>query len=143
LECTPKLIQETKPKNQRKEKESMRKSPERYVPEFKLGLVRRLLAGEVPAAVAQETGVPRRLLYHWRDQYREHGPDGLKAFGRPRKARAPQAAASSIGASKRIAELERKVGHQELVIDFFEAALHRLEDKSAASKHAGGKKCTR
>lgn len=44
----------------------MRKSPERYTPEFKLGLVKRLLAGEVPMAVAQETGVPRRL-YQWRD----------------------------------------------------------------------------
>jgi transposase-like protein len=142
MECTPKLIQKTKPKNQRKGKEWMRKSPERYTPELKLGLVRRLLAGEVPATVAQETGVPRRLLYHWRDQYREHGPDGLKPFGRPRKRRAPQATASSIGGSKRIAELERKVGHQELVIDFFEAALHRFEDKSIDNKHAGGKKCT-
>lgn len=121
----------------------MRKSPERYVPEFKMGLVQRLLAGETPATVAQETGVRRRrLLYHWRDQYREHGPDGLKPFGRPRKAWVARAAASSTASSKRIAELERKVGHQELVIDFFEAALHRLEDKGPAKKHAGEKKCT-
>ena len=89
-----------------RERERERKSPERYAPEFKRGLVRRLLAGEAAASVAQETGVPRRLLYHWRDEYREHGPDALKPFGPPRNARAPQPAAISTGASKRIAELE-------------------------------------
>lgn len=120
----------------------MRQSPERYAPEFKLGLVQRMLAGEVAAAIAQETGVPRRLLYHWRMKYGEHGPAGLRPYGRPRKTHVSPGAASSTRASKRIAELERKVGHQELVIDFFEAALHRVKEKSEANKHAGGSKCT-
>lgn len=119
----------------------MRKSPERYTPEFKLGLVKRLLAGEVPATVAQQTGVPRRRLYQWRDQYRQHGPEGLKPFGRPRKARELQAAASSLRAQKRIADLERKIGHQEMVIDFFDSALRRLREKSEDNRHAGGSKC--
>ncbi len=142
LECTPKLIQKTKPKFQRKGKTLMRQSPERYAPEFKLGLVQRMLAGEVPAAVAKETGVPRRLLYHWRMKYGEHGPDGLRPYGRPRKIQVSQGAASSTRANKRMAELERKVGHQELVIDFFETALHRVREKSEANKHVGGNKCT-
>lgn len=46
----------------------MRQSPERYAPEFKLGVVQRMSAGEVPAAVAKETGVPRRLLYQLADE---------------------------------------------------------------------------
>ncbi|MDQ2946732.1 MAG: helix-turn-helix domain-containing protein [Acidobacteriota bacterium] len=122
----------------------MRRSPERHAPEFKLGLVQRMLAGETPAAVAaEETGIPRRLLYHWRAKYCEHGPEGLRPYGRPRKAHLSQAtAASSTRKDKRIGELERKVGRQELVIDFLGTALCRLKEKASANQCAGESKCT-
>lgn len=121
----------------------MSRSPERHAPEYKLGLVQRMLAGEPPTAVAQETGIPRRLLYHWRSKYWEHGPEGLRPYGRPRKGRGSQSTgASSTHPGKRIGQLERKVGQQELIIDFLGTALRRLKEKASANKHAGESKCT-
>jgi len=119
------------------------KQPE-YGPELKLAAVRRVLAGESVSAVAQEFGIRRKRLYVWKDRYAELGEAGLvrRRGGRPRK----QAAAVNgsgpitgrgelLAARKRIAELERKVGQQELELDFFGEALRRIR--------VGGKRSAR
>jgi helix-turn-helix protein len=46
------------------------KQPE-YGTELKLVAVRRVLAGESVAAVAQELGIRRKRLYVWKDRYAE------------------------------------------------------------------------
>jgi transposase len=107
-----------------------------YSMELKLGAVRRVLAGESASAVAQELGIRRKRLYVWKDRYAELGEAGLvhRRGGRPRKP-APVATGGSeamagrgelLAARKRIAELERKVGQQELELDFFDEALGRI-----------------
>lgn len=111
------------------------KQPE-YGAELKLAAVRRVLAGESVSAVAQELGIRRKRLYVWKDRYAESGEAGLthRRAGRPRKV-APEengpGAMSGRGellaARKRIAELERKVGQQELELDFFGEALRRIK----------------
>lgn len=110
------------------------KQPE-YGMELKLGAVRRVLAGESVSAVAQELGIRRKRLYVWKDRYAELGEAGLvhRRGGRPRKQRvAAQGSEAMAGrgellsARKRIAELERKVGQQELELDFFGEALRRI-----------------
>jgi transposase len=115
-----------------------------YGVELKLAAVGRVLAGESVSAVAQELGIRRKRLYVWKDRYAELGEAGLvrRRGGRPRKQnRAPQGSEAPAGrgellsARKRIAELERKVGQQELELDFFGEALRRIK--------AGGKRSAR
>ena len=118
------------------------KQPE-YGTELKLAAVRRVLAGESLRAVAQELGIRRKRLYVWKDRYAELGEAGLvrRLGGRPRKQAAAGNGAEATGgrgellaARKRIAELERKVGQQELELDFFGEALRRI--KAGAKRSA-------
>lgn len=115
-----------------------------YAPELKLAAVRRVLAGESVRAVAEELGIRRKRLYVWKDRYAELGEAGLarRGGGRPRKSAAVRREAETssargelLAARKRIAELERKVGQQELELDFFGEALRRIK--------AGGKRSAR
>ena len=115
-----------------------------YGTELKLAAVRRVLAGESVRAVAQELGIRRKRLYVWKDRYAELGEAGLgqRRAGRPRKpvaaengAEALTARGELLAARRRIAELERKVGQQELELDFFGEALRRIK--------AGGKRSAR
>ena len=121
------------------------KQPE-YGTELKLAAVRRVLAGESVSAVAQELGIRRKRLYVWKDRYAELGRSrpgaSAREEGRGRKClkRATDAEAMSgrgelLAARKRIAELERKVGQQELELDFFGEALRRIK--------VGGKRSAR
>ena len=115
-----------------------------YGTELKLAAVRRVLAGESVSAVAQELGIRRKRLYVWKERYAELGEAGLvhRRGGRPRKqtvaGRGLEATAGRgelLAARKRIAELERKVGQQELELDFFGEALRRIK--------VGGKRSAR
>ena len=112
--------------------------PERieYAKELKLSAVRRVLAGESVKAVAEEIGIRRKRLYVWKDRYAELGEAGLahRSGGRPRKEASTEVSDTEamagrgelLAARKRIAELERKVGQQELELDFFGEALRRI-----------------
>jgi len=104
--------------------------------DFKIGIVCRMLAGESVSALARELKMTRKDLYAWRDRFQAGGPDALRGRGRPRKTDAAGSAASAnatapVGtpaaeleaARKRIAELECKVGQQQMDLDFFQRAL--------------------
>jgi len=119
--------------------------------DFKERVVLRINAGERISAVAAELGIRRKLLYQWRDAYWALGVAGLnrrrgpKPGGRRGLARGfatgdppPMALASASSdasahasapadaharAMARLEELERKVGRQELDLDFFRKAL--------------------
>jgi transposase len=103
---------------------------------LKLAAVRRVRAGESVRAVAEELGIRRKRLYVWKDRYAELGEAGLRRRrgGRPRKEASAAGNGSEtmagrgelLAARKRIAELERKVGQQELELDFFGEALRRI-----------------
>ena len=112
-------------------------NPPEYGTELKLAAVRRVLAGESVTAVAQELGIRGKRLYVWKDRYVELGEAGLaqQRGGRPRKIvpddkSGPDATCGRgelLAARRRIAELERKVGQQELELDFFGEALRRIK----------------
>ena len=101
--------------------------------ELKISAVKRMLAGENTTALAKELKVRRTILYRWRESYRK---GGAKAFpgrgGRPPKfpksiaGAREQAASNSAAAQKRIAELERKIGQQQVELDFFRRALRQV-----------------
>ena len=121
------------------------KSPRKFSREFKLEAVRRILAGEQIKALSQELTVLRKDLYSWRKLFRAGGAEALRPLGLPRKGdsvvtarvkkRAREVAAGDVAASERFAELERKIGQQQIELDFFRQALRRV--KEARRPNAG------
>jgi transposase len=106
--------------------------------EFKQSTVLRLEAGERIAAVADELKIKRKLLYEWRAAYRAMGVAGFNRKRGPKPgflvarassdaAPAPDAASDLARAKARIAELERKIGKQQMDLDFFREALRLIE----------------
>ena len=115
---------------------------------FKVAAINRMLAGENVSALARELSLRRKLLYEWRDMLRGGGPGALRSPGRPRKAAAAsggnpvasestQAATELAAARQRIAELERKVGQQQLDLDFFKQALRQVGTSRQPSNRRG------
>ncbi len=119
---------------------------------FKVGIVRRMLAGENVSALARELKATRKDLYVWRDRFLAGGPEALRGRGRPPKAEAASLVASGAKAQaavpdtpaaeleearKRIAELERKVGQQQVDLDFFRQALQRVRGARRPSAEPG------
>ena len=92
--------------------------------EFKLLAIQRMEEAGNVSALADELGVRRELLYDWREKFAAGGAAALKGSGRPRPSAAPPELADE---QQRIAALERKVGEQALLIDFFKGALQRIE----------------
>jgi len=122
----------------------MRKRKQRDYPrEFKLSGVERLERGESAVALARELGVPRNQLYVWRAVYRAQGSAGFRPRGRPRKepwaegAATAEAADPLARAARWVAELERKIGQQQLELDFFKEALRQVEASSRAKDGPG------
>ena len=120
--------------------------------EFKLKIVRRMLAGESVSELAREVRVLRKDLYVWRKRFRSGGPEALRGRGRPPKAvaavatrSAPAKSAASAGdaSSKRIAELERKIGQQQVELDFFRQALRQVKGARRPSDGPGVRRSTR
>lgn len=131
--------------------------------EYKLAALRRMLAGENVSALARELGIRRKYLYQWRERFRAGGPLALRSRGRPSKAevlamrpggepetepteRVPASPAppDALGqAQRRIAELERKVGQQQVELDFFQRALRHVREARQRSGASGGTASTR
>ncbi len=117
--------------------------------EMKLAALRRMLAGENVSALARELKLRRKLLYAWRDNFRRGGPEALRSRGRPRKsvsATSPEASVSPAVAAapddlakakQRIAALERKIGQQQVELDFFRQALRQVRGKRRPSDGPG------
>lgn len=121
---------------------------------FKLAAVHRMLAGENVSALARELKVLRKDLNYWRDRFRSGGPEALRGPGRPAKAVvAARSAGNSMkqagadeqlaAAGARIAELERKIGQQQVDIDFFQEALRQIEGIRRANAEPGVTASTR
>ena len=114
---------------------------------FKLSVVRRMEAGESGTALAREFRIKREILYRWRDSVRAGGEEALRdGPGRPNRleaatmdlARGPAARARDITEARRqVAELERKVGEQQVALDFFRGALRRIEASRRPSDGLG------
>lgn len=115
--------------------------------EMKLAALRRMLAGESVSALARELKLRRKLLYAWRDSFRAGGAEALRTRGRPRKlALVALAEASPVTspamdelakAKQRVAELERKIGQQQVELDFFRQALRQVRGKRRPSDGPG------
>jgi transposase-like protein len=121
--------------------------PRSFSRDFKLRVIERMEAGGSASALSKELSVKRTLLYRWRDAFRSGGEAALRSGpGRPTRAeavalaavRGPLAKANDLAAAqRRIAELERKIGQQHLDLDFFKAALRRIEASRQPSDGRG------
>lgn len=114
--------------------------------EVKLSAIQRVLAGESGAAVCRKLKIGRSHLSMWCAQYRRHGPEGLRLARRPFKVPGaveldPVAKAARIKdfglARKRIAELEGKIGQQQVELDFFRRALRHVGEARRPSDEPG------
>lgn len=114
---------------------------------FKLAAVRRMMAGENVSELARELQVLRKDLYYWRTRFRGGGPDALRGKGRPKKTEIPPRPSEPSGevekARERIAELERKIGQQQVDLDFFRRALRRVGGARRPSAEPGARRSTR
>jgi transposase len=135
----------------------------RYSREVKLAAVKRLLAGENVPLLAKEVGTTRKSLYEWRASYLRGGAQALRGRGQPwtsvEAEPPPQASAAApplprtseeqpalaelAKARGRIRELERKVGQQQLDLDFFQHALRTIREGRQPSDGSGAKSSTR
>jgi transposase len=135
----------------------------RFTREFKLAVLARMEAGENVSALARELGLRRKYLYQWRERFRAGGPLALRSRGRPTKSEvlamrtglaepppavvltlpAPAAPDELARAQRRIAELERKVGQQQVDLDFFRQALRQVRETRPRSGAPGGTASTR
>ena len=133
----------------------------RYGREVKLAAVKRMLAGENVPQLAEEIGTTRKSLYAWRASYLRGGAQALRGRGQPWTAEVeppPQASAAApplpepdeqpalaelAKARGRISELERKVGQQQLDLDFFQHALRTIRERRQPSDRSGAKSSTR
>ena len=122
-----------------------------FTEEQKRAAVARVMKGEAVSTVARKIGADRKRLYEWRSQYQEAGPEGLRPVGRPRNAegmggrtRSWDKAPDELAAAQRqIAELQRKVGEQQVDLDFFRKALRHIEETRRAQAAPGGAASTK
>jgi transposase len=109
-------------------------------------------AGENVSVLARELGVSRNSIYKWRGRYRLGGRDALRGRrGRMTKTQraaheealtAEKQAAKAVRqasleelarAQRRIAALERKIGQQQVELDFFQQALRQVREQRLRS----------
>lgn len=97
--------------------------------EFKFSAVQRMLGGEGGPALSVELGVSANQLYKWCMHFRRGGAEALRRACRPPKAAdaGPARGVETLAtARKRIGDLERKVGQQQVELDFFRQALRQV-----------------
>ena len=132
----------------------MSKTPRVFSRDFKLMVVRRMLAGENVRALSREVKVARKDLYLWRARFRSGGAEALRGCGRPCKAdgsvsrgvgaKIPDVPVAQFElASKRIADLERKIGQQQVELDFFRQALRQVGGARQPNDRSGVPASTR
>jgi transposase len=114
--------------------------------EFKLSAVQRMIAGEHTAELAHELGIPSGHLHQWYGHFRRGGVEALRPACRPRKVLgaielAPEVKAKQVQdvatARNRIIALERKIGQQQVELDFFRQALRQVGEARQPSDRLG------
>ena len=118
------------------------KDRRRFTRAFKLAALKRLETAGHVGVLAAELGVRGALLYRWRRKYASGGAEALTTSGRPRPVALPAdearlAESEAASAADRVAALERKIGQQQMELDFFRAALRRVGERRRRSGGPG------
>lgn len=125
-------------------KRSSKSKGGQYPLAFKLKAIKRVELGEGVSPVARDLGVTRKALHDWVRAYKAFGSEGLnrKRGPKPGRRRLKPVPDISTGAGRgalaaaqrRVAELERVIGRQQLELDFFRQALRALDGKATQGK---------
>ena len=129
-----------------------------FTSDFKQAALKRMEETDNIVALCKELDIERKLLYLWRDAFKQGGEPGLRRAQPPRamkqveaalrRAEAlqaptpPPAGASPTTEQRRIAELERKIGEQQVALDFFHAALRHVRERRRQTGGPGEKAST-
>lgn len=97
----------------------------RFSREFKIAAVRRVMEGEELCKVARDLEVRYDVLWKWKKTVVEKGEEHLYEVGR-RKGQPPPSGNESK--DRRIAELEKLIGRQQMEIRFLDRALRQVEE---------------
>jgi hypothetical protein len=93
-----------------------------------LAALSRLAKAKDVSALARELGVKRLQLYRWQWAFERGGAVALQRVERSAvAARTLPSAATLAGAQERVRALERRLGEQQLELDFFRRALRQVE----------------
>lgn len=117
-------------------KKKQRRRYRRFTLDFKVEAVARILGGESIRGVCRDLELHRSVVYQWLEQYRREGTKLLRGPGRPSGTGVELSELEK--SARQIAELERKVGQQELLLDFFRRAFERVKELRQSSTEPGG-----
>jgi len=92
---------------------------------FKIAAVRRVVEGEELGKVARDLDLDYETLWRWKKRVVEKGEDHLYEIGRRKGQPQPTGNESK---ERRIAELEKLVGRQQMEIRFLDRALRQVEE---------------
>ena len=129
----------------------MRKRRRCVSAEDKLAAIARCAGGARAVVIAHKLGVVRRVLSSWRKAYERRGQAAFEPVGgRPKMARPAAKPAVDLGplealraAQEEIGTLQRKVGQQQVELDFFRRALRQVRGAPQASAAPGEPTSTR
>jgi transposase len=129
-----------------------------FTSDFKQAALKRMEETDNIVALCKELDIERKLLYCWQDAYKQGGAPGLRrarppramdqveaALRRAEALQAPAAPAEGLppaAGQRRLAELERKIGEQQVALDFFRAALRHVRERRQRTGVPGGKAST-
>jgi transposase-like protein len=105
-----------------------RKKGQRYSREFRHQAVERMKACNNIVGLSRELGIPRRLLYTWRDRFEETDP--------------PHTQSRELILRKQITKLKRLLANKTLEVDFFRDALQRVGARCRQRQTSGDKAST-
>jgi transposase len=122
-----------------------KEEPKVFSRELKLIAVRRLEACENVAALGQELGVARQLIYTWRKRFLSGGAEALQGKGRPHTVPLGSVVVAPASTQARVLELEleRTIGRQQVDLDFFQRALRHIEGRRQPSVGPGATASTK
>jgi len=111
--------------------EKAKRKWERRSAAFKQSALERMKKGENVRALAKELGVPKSLLYWWKQRFEGRlKPKELGAAEDPRDQRVREL-------EKKVGELEGVIGQKTLELDFFAGALRRIKESRQKRSSSG------
>ena len=104
-----------------------RKKGQRHSNEFRRQAYERMKSCDNVLGLSRELGIPRRLLYNWRDRFEEIDP--------------PHTPSRELILRRQIAKLKRVLANKTLEVDFFRQALQRVGARRR-QRHTSGDKAS-
>ena len=118
----------------------MRKPTPGHSPEYRQWAVEKATASGNISQTSRELRLARSVLMRWCKAYRQNGGTGLKQGpGRPR---GRKLSPRELAKLEDLDLLRRKIGEQQVMIDFLSEACRRFGVPLAPSNGDGGKACT-